>query len=172
MAPSAAYCRALVQRLHGGSTTNQAEAADKLARLASEGDQGCAAVAAAGAIPALLRSMQQLLQHGGGDALVRGRAATGHMACALAVLCSRNPSRSAQLVESGGLDALLPLLSASDEATHMSAAAVLSSVATAFPGQHQQELAAAVLALTALLRQAHPSSKDVLLVLLTAVNNL
>lgn len=95
---SPAYARALVQRLSSSSSNQQAEAAAKLAALGRHAIAAEAAVGA-GAIPALLQLFTR-----------SSSTVSSQAVCALSSLCSFNSARLRQLVQAGGVEALLPLL--------------------------------------------------------------
>lgn len=157
---SPAYCRALVQRLR--SSSSQAEAAAKLVALVRGNAAAAEAAAAAGAIPALL----QLLKR---STAASSAAVRGQVAHALACLCIHEPARLRQLLQAGGVDALLPLLPAAEDAAHL-AAGLLGSIAQHLPDVRQQLGAAALRPLLA--AACTPGTEHVRGAALYAINNL
>lgn len=154
---SPAYARALVQRLSSSSSNQQAEAAAKLAALGRHAVAAEAAVGA-GAIPALL----QLLTRS-------SSTVSSQAVCALSSLCSFNSARLRQLVQAGGVEALLPLLSGAPDVSK-TAAFILAGMAEALPEAKQQLGAAILEPLLSLLRTT--GSDPTRATALIAMNNL
>ncbi len=154
---SPAYCRALIQRLRGGTGGAQADAAAKLAALVWNNGNAADMAAAAGAIPALIQALRL-----SGSAVLQRDAAKG-----LTGICLNQPARLQLLIQSGGIPVLLPLLAGAGADI---AAGLLASIAAELPDLRQQIGAAANAPLLACVRTS--ASDYVRELALTALINL